>query len=232
MNKKEGMNLLTAKEKLAKMNLTVNFLFEKVMADPEAGQLLCRIILETVLQRTVGRIRITSQKSYPGLDEERHGIRLDVYVEEEANAADEPLISIYDIESDNNSGDVNVLPQRVRFYRSKMDEKFLHAGAEYGVLPAVYIIMILTYDPFGRNRMVYTVKNTCVEVPELSYEDGARNLFLYCMGTEGNPSEELRSLLQYIRDTREENAFNERLKKLHQVVEEHHPLSDKKEHNK
>ena len=220
MKKNDSSNLLIAKENLAKMNLTVNFLFEKVMSDPEAGQLLCRIILETVLQRPVGEIRISSQKSYPGLDQERRGIRLDVYVEEATNkTGDEPIASVYDIEPDNNSGDVNVLPQRVRFYRAKMDEKFLRAGNEYGTLPAVYIIMILTYDPFGRNRMVYTVKNTCLEVPDLSYEDGARNLFLYCMGTEGSPSEELRNLLHYIMETKEENALNDRLKQLHQVVD-------------
>ena len=40
--------------------------------------------------------------------------------------------------------------------------------------------------------MVYTIKNSCIEVPELEYEDGAQTIFLYTRGREGNPPEELK----------------------------------------
>ena len=38
--------------------------------------------------------------------------------------------------------------------------------------------MLLPYDPFGYNRIIYTVKNKCLEEPEMAYDDGVLNLFL------------------------------------------------------
>ncbi|MDE6420641.1 MAG: hypothetical protein K2K87_08960 [Lachnospiraceae bacterium] len=89
---------------------------------------------------------------------------------------------------------------------------------EYGELRNVIVIFITTYDPFGLDRMVYTVKSGCIEVPELPYEDGARTIFLYTKGTEGNPPENLRELLYYMEHTSKENAKTERLQRLHEMV--------------
>ena len=66
--------------------------------------------------------------------------------------------------------------------------------------------------------MVYTIKNCCIEVPELEYEDGAQTIFLYTRGREGNPPEELKQLLHYMEHSSIENASTESLKKLHQMV--------------
>ena len=94
----------------------------------------------------------------------------------------------------------------------------LPAGEEYGKLRNVIVIFITTYDPFSENRMVYTIKNSCVEVPELEYEDGAKTIFLYTRGKEGNPPEELKQLLHYMEHSSIENASTESLKKLHRMV--------------
>ena len=66
--------------------------------------------------------------------------------------------------------------------------------------------------------MVYTIKNGCIEVPELEYEDGAQTIFLYTRGREGNPPEELKQLLHYMEHSSIENAPSENLKKLHRMV--------------
>ena len=66
--------------------------------------------------------------------------------------------------------------------------------------------------------MVYTIKNCCIEVPELEYEDGAQTIFLYTRGREGNPPEELKQLLHYMEHSSIENASTENLKKLHRMV--------------
>lgn len=52
----------------------------------------------------------------------------------------------------------------------------------------------------------------------MPYDDGARTLFLYTKGSEGDPPEELRQLLYYMENTTEENAKNDNLKTLHQMV--------------
>ena len=77
----------------------------------------------------------------------------------------------------------------------------------------------LPYDPLGMNRMVYTVRSKCEEEPDMDYDDGARTLFLYTKGTEGEPPEELRQLLHYMEHTTAENAVNETLKNIHRMVE-------------
>lgn len=124
------------------------------------------------------------------------------------------------MEPDNNSGeeDVAALPKRARFYHAKLNAGSLKAGEKYRALRNVIVIFITTYDPFRLERMVYTVRNGCVEVPELPYEDGARTIFLYTKGTKGNPPEDLRELLHYMEHTSKENAKNGSLQRLHEMV--------------
>lgn len=82
------------------------------------------------------------------------------------------------------------------------------------------IIMILPYDPFNKNRMIYTFENHCREDDTIKCNDGIKTIYLYTKGTEGNPSEDLRNMLKYIEETTLENATNETLKNLHKYVEE------------
>ena len=69
--------------------------------------------------------------------------------------------------------------------------------------------------------MIYTIKNSCVEEPDMEYEDGARTVFLYTHGekTEG-VSEGLKQLLTFMEKTRRENAVNEDLKIIQNMVDE------------
>ena len=68
--------------------------------------------------------------------------------------------------------------------------------------------------------MVYTIKNGCVEEPDLPYEDGARTIFLYTKGTKGEPPEELRQLVQYMEHSTAENVRSAGLARLHEMVTE------------
>ena len=83
----------------------------------------------------------------------------------------------------------------------------------------VIIIMILPYDPFGKSRMRYTIQNQCMEDSSVPYDDGAKKIFLYTKGTEGNPSQELQDMLKYIETTIEENVTNKDIEAIHQLVE-------------
>ena len=68
--------------------------------------------------------------------------------------------------------------------------------------------------------MVYTIKNRCVESPEMDYEDGATTLFLNLIGEPGDIPQELKELLTYIRDTSSENAVNPNLKEIQRGIDE------------
>ncbi len=213
------------KRKLNDLNLIDNFLFGSVVTYPGIGEEFSRKLLEIIFRRDFGRLKVMPQKVFYGNDTHLHGVRLDVYLEETDEGqvneeAGEPA-TVYDVEPDKNgrASDVASLPRRVRFYHAKMDTHGLTAGENYRSLKNVMIIMIVPYDPFGLDRMVYTIKNGCMEEPDMPYEDGARTLFLYTRGAEGNPPEELEELLRYMEQTKESNATNTDLRELHRMVE-------------
>ena len=154
---------------LEELNLVDDFLVNSLTSHKIYGEQSARYILECILHRQIGKLTVVPQRFFCGENTETHGIRLDVYLDEENG-------EIFDIEPDQNDGKEEIvsLPRRVRFYHAKIDAGNLTAGDTYGSLRNVIVIFITTYDPFGLNRMVYTIKNCCVEVPELKYEDGAR----------------------------------------------------------
>ena len=198
---------------LAELNLIEDFLTNQMIIHPVVGLRFSKRVLTTILGREIRTLSIAAQKAYPGENTDRRGIRLDVCLDEQGG-------DIIDLEPDQNSSaeDVKSLPRRVRFYHAKIDAGSLARGMEYSALRNVVVIFITTYDPFGLNRMVYTISNKCEEVPDMPYDDGAKTLFLYTKGTEGNPPEELRQLLHYMEDTCAENAVTPELRELHEMV--------------
>lgn len=204
-------------KKIEDLSLLDDFLFGAVMSYPEIGREVCKRIVSIIIGREIKKIKIIPQKIYYGTDTDKHGIRLDVYAEED----DDGINTIYDIEPDKNDKPSfkNSLPKRVRFYHAKIDADCLESGADYSKLKRVIIIFISPYDPFHMNRMVYTIQNRCVEEPDLLYDDGAKTIFLYTKGTKGNPPKDLQKLLHYLEDSTKANAENSCLHDIHQMVE-------------
>lgn len=189
---------------LEELNLMDDFLFQEMLLQEGDGEEFCRILLGTILGRPIRKVRIMPQKNILGIDTDRHGIRMDAYIEDisaenalpGAEMVDAEIMpDIYDVEP-NNRYEKQTLPKWVRYYHGLMDTQLLAAGVEYDKLQNVVIIVILPYDPFDRNRMVYTIQNQCVEDISIPYDDGAKKIFLYTKGTEGNPSQELRDMLK------------------------------------
>lgn len=202
-------------KKLEEMNLVDDFLAYSLTVHKTYGEEAARYILACILQRRIRHLTVLPQKSWYGERPESRGVRLDVYLDEEDGG-------IYDVEPDENKSadDVKALPRRVRFYHAKIDAGNLASGEDYSALRNVVVIFITTYDPFGLDRMIYTIKNGCIEEPSLVYEDGARTIFLYTKGTKGSPSEELRQLARYMEHSTAENAGSKELARLHRMVTE------------
>lgn len=109
-------------------------------------------------------------------------------------------------------------PQNAEFIAKLIIERAMGRRIkEILVMPEYVSIWILTQDPFGRNRMVYTVRNKVEEVCDVCFDDGVTKLFLYVYGEEGG-SEELRSLLRYFADSVSKNATDEEIKQVHKIV--------------
>ncbi len=98
------------------------------------------------------------------------------------------------------------------------DSKLLRPGRTYEKIPEYISIWILTDDPFGDDRMVYTVKNTVEENSQIVYNDGVRRIFLYTSGKIGG-TEVLRNLLNYFVKSDENNIADSDIRQLHTIVE-------------
>ena len=144
--------LMTQEEALSRllnMNLTDSFLLQKVIANKDAGENISRVILETILRRKLGNIRVSPEMIFPGVTEKTHGTRFDVYIEESADATFDTVEDVFDLEAENRKAKRSTLPKRVRFYRAKADSTHLPSGEEYDLLPDMYVIIVATFDPFG-----------------------------------------------------------------------------------
>ena len=207
------------RRKLENLNLLDDFLFGAMVTYPGIGEAFVKTLLKIIFRRDFDKLIIVPQKIYYGTDTDKHGARLDVYLEE-PSGTDPGKATVYDMEPDRNADarSLAALPKRTRFYHAKIDSNSLRSGEGYHFLKNVIVIMITPYDPFGMDHMVYTIKNGCVEIPEMPYDDGARTLYLYTGGTKGNPPEELRQLLHYMEHTSAENAENEMLRDIDKMV--------------
>lgn len=205
---------------LTELNLIDNFLFHKMIDDKETGEEFCRILLRTILNKEIRHIKITPQKELYGLDTDMHGIRMDAYLEDisDCDALDADILpDIYDIEP-NLTYEKDSIPRRMRFYQGMIDAANLKRGQAYTRLPNVVIIFILPYDPFGCNRMIYTIQNMIKEEPSFDYNDGALKMILYTKGKAGNASKELQDMLKYFENSVSANVTNPDIEFIHHVV--------------
>lgn len=210
-----------AKRKLEELNLIDDFLFGKLLSYPGIGEAFVRELLSIIFNREFGELTVIPQKVYYGSDTENHGARLDVYLEE--TVSEDGIVNnvtVYDVEPDQNNKKEyrENLPKRTRFYHAMIDTGCLEAGKDYKHLKNVVVIMIMPYDPFGLDHMIYTIRNKCEEIPDMPYEDGARTLFLFTKGKKGRGTQELCDLLAYMEQTTEENAKTESLRNIQTMV--------------
>lgn len=206
------------KRSLEELNLLDDFLMEAVASNEEYGAEFCRIILSTFLNREIGEVRVVTQRAIPAFTPQLRGIRMDVEAVEAVNRPGQelPAVNVYDIEP-HIPRDTDI-PRRNRFYQAKVDGRLMAGGTpEFSKMPSLYVLMITPYDLFGYGYMMYTVKNQCMEVPELHYEDGLQFIYLNPVGTKGGNAR-IWQMLQYFRDSREDNVRNDTLKKIHDYV--------------
>ena len=198
---------------LQELNLIDSFLFGASTEKIQDAEFIAKLIIERATNQKVDKISVVSEKELTGIDVHHHGIRMDLYVEAYEN---QRRAKVYDIEP--NKYNPAELPMRSRYSQSLTDVKLLNSGEAYETLPEYISIWILPYDPFGQNQMLYTVKNYIEEFPELVYNDGVKQLFLYVGGELGG-TEKLKSLLQYFSKSDTSNVTDADLEHLHSIVE-------------
>lgn len=202
---------------LEELNVLDDFLMNAIVTTPEIGEMFCRTVLSVLLQKKIGKIRVSSQQIVPPLAPELRGIRMDVEVLEYAEKEGR-LSRVYDMEP-NLRRNVH-LPRHNRFYQAKIDGRHFKSGEEDFVkLPDLYVITITNYDPFGYDYMMYRIGNCCREIPELTYDDGLEFVYFYTGDHKGG-SESIQAMLRYIQTSRKENAVDETTREIDRIVEQ------------
>lgn len=166
--------------------LSNNFIFGEVMSNAE----VCTLFLEALLGKPIAKIEyINTEQTYTdtfGM----HGIRLDVYIEDENN-------SRYDIEMQ--CVDYKALERRIRYYQGGIDRNFLRAGGDYIDLPESYIIFICDFDYYKAGLALYEREST-LKGTGIQYDDGSHAIILNTKYSKpGDASKDILEFLDYIR---------------------------------
>ena len=195
------------------LDLLDDYLNNAVASNKEIGELCYRRVLSVLLQKEIGKLRIVCQRTLPAFLPGLRGIRMDVEIKE---LQGEKVTNVYDLEP-HKQKNLN-LPKHNRFYQAKIDSRGLKRGEkDFYKIPNLYVITITNFDPFGYDYMMYTIKNSCVEIPELPYEDGLQFVYFNTKGRKGG-SKAIRSMLTYMQDSNEEHAVDEATREVHSYV--------------
>ena len=169
------------------LTFTDDFIFHKVMTQNEH---ICKKVVELCIGRKINRIRYKDGQKSLKLSPDGHGIRLDVYLEDD-------LQTLYDIEMQTSYH--KFIGKRIRYYDSVMTINSLESGEQYEDLPNSYIIFICLYDPFGQGRAVYEFTKRDKTDPSLELDDGSTCILINAYGDDSKCSEDMREFLSVIR---------------------------------
>jgi predicted transposase/invertase (TIGR01784 family) len=192
--------------------------------DKERSKRFFKILLETILQKKVRNIEVIPQRIIQGTGNINHGIQMDAYVEgyvdEEGNSGIDVTIQpeVFDLEPNTYGSDSE--ERRLRYYHAMIDTRIFKKGEEYKAMKNVTLIMISNYDPFGYDRMLYTIERRCIEEPDMSYNDGSKTLYLYAYGKKEIPSQDLADMLKYMAESKKENVVNQNLVDIQEMMDD------------
>lgn len=209
-----------AKRTIKDLNIIDDFFANAIATSTEYAKPCFRRILSVLLDKEIGDIEVKAQSIIQGDDTELRGIRLDVEITESIDdtATIDDTSTIYDIEP-HLRNNIN-FPKHNRYYQAKIDGRYVASGImDFSKLHDLYVITITNFDIFNEDYMIYTFKQTCIEVPQIEYEDGVRFLYFNTKGTRGG-NEAISNMLKYIEHSEQQNAIDEATIEISQYVED------------
>ena len=182
------------------LTITDDFMFCKVMSDPD----ICKELLEILLHIKIERLEFQEpQKSFK-LTSESRGIRLDVYVKDSNR--------VFDIELQTTNE--RNLELRTRYYQGVMDISELEKGEFFSNMKESYIIFICMFDPFGADMPIYTVKQTFAENEKLIFDDKTHKIFYNVKAFEKIANDvETKAFLEYLCKHQPTSKFTDTLER-------------------
>lgn len=183
------------------LRITDDYMFKLVMSHPR----LCKHLIECVLGIKIREIKYIEEEKSVKNTYGSKGIRLDVYVEDEAK-------SRFLLEMQVESYSDRELARRSRYYQSTIDFDFLHPGGKYRDLGDAYVIFFCPCRLFDGARRMYTIKDVCIEDKSIMLDDGMTKVFL---SSQGRPTDDLNTdvaaFLEYMNGKLPANSFVEEI---------------------
>lgn len=198
LSEKEVKNAIPEEERWENLKISNDFMFAKVMRNPQ----LCKELLERMLRISIDRIEYPEEQKVIDIAKDSKSVRLDVYLKD-GNG------TVYNVEIQT-AGRKN-LPKRTRYYQGMIDLNAIEKGTDYSELPRSLVIFICTFDAFGEGRRVYTFRNVCKENNRLLLNDGTSKIFFNTTGTRGRMDRKARNILKFIENSIPEDEFTEKL---------------------
>jgi len=186
-------------KKFEELDFTDNFFFCKILMKNKS---LCIELLELILKIKIKDIIFMTEQKPIEITVDARGVRLDVYVEDEAN-------TVYDIEMQPTM--TANLPKRSRYYQGMIDLNLIERGGDFNGLKKSYVIFICLEDPFEEGLHIYTFENQCRECPTLVLGDDTTKVFINAAGTADDVSSEMKEFLDYLQGKGAQNDFTRRI---------------------
>ena len=201
------------KKTLQELDLIDNFLSNAIASNRELGEPFYRLLLSVLLGKELKTVRVLAQQVIPAATPELRGIRMDVEITEYDEGT---VTNIYDMEPHLKDG--LHLPKHNRYYQAKIDGRYVKRGLkDFSEIPNLYVITITNYDIFGRDYMMYTVRNRCEEIPDMEYDDGLQFIYFNTKGQKGG-SQAIKNMLKYIQNSDSKNAVDDATRKIDYYV--------------
>ena len=194
-------------KKFEDLTFTDDFMFCKVMQDPD----LCKRLIEMILSDTIGKITYISVQHNINTYEQAKSVRFDVLVQTENG-------KFYDVEMQV-SNEKNI-PKRMRFYQAAIDISFLDKGNFYNDLNDSFIIFICLFDVIGKNKPVYTFENICLEDKNISLQDGTKKVIINAEDFKDTKDKELKEFLEYLKTGQAKSEFTRRIDEMIQAIKQ------------
>ena len=183
-----------------KLTFHDDFMFGLVMQDKE----ICRKVLECLMSIKIKEISFPEpQKAFEPFYSS-HGIRLDVYVQDEN--------TIYDVELQNKNE--SNIGKRSRYYRGMMDIDQLLKGQDYSKLKKSVIIFLCRFDPFDRNEPCYTFEYRCNENKNVDLKDSSVVKVFNCTAYENEKNEEVQEFLKFVQTGKPESDLTREIENM------------------
>ena len=168
------------------LQFTDDFMFCKVLSN---NLPLCAEVISLILGIRIREVKLAESQKAIEIKADGRGIRLDVYVEDEAH-------TVFDLEMQTTfQAD---LAKRSRYYQGMIDLNLIQRGAWFGALKKSCVIFICTFDAFGKDIPVYTFENVCRECPDVTLNDETRKVFVNAASTDSGMSDEMRQFIRFL----------------------------------